>query len=85
MSRISSQEFSKGAQMPVQQNEVVFLGEVSCPEPYSSYRVPVYRVIRLGHPLQGKVITEQQVLQEGLFHSGLAPALSQRVAKTRKK
>jgi hypothetical protein len=54
-------------------DDVIFLGEISCPEPYAAQRVPVYRVVRDGHSLFGQVITEQQVLQEGLYHTGLAP------------
>ena len=69
--------------MPSDQDDVVFLGEISCPDPYTSRRVPVYRVVRNDHPLYGQVITEQQVLQGGLYHSGLAAGFF-RVTKVKK-
>ena len=67
--------------MSTQRDEVVFLGEVSCPEPYEGRRVPMYRVVRGDHPMYGRVITEQEVLQEGLFHRGLAAGLFPRVVE----
>ena len=83
-------QFSKAYQRPtwgdgamtIQRDDVVFLGEVSCPDPYDSRRVPVYRVVRNDHPMFGQVITEQQVLQGGLFHSGLAAGIFRRVTRT---
>jgi len=71
--------------MPVQCDEVVFLGEIDCPEPYAGHRVPVYRVVKTGHPMVGQIITEQQVLKEGLYHSGLAPSSSRRTSKVKKR
>jgi hypothetical protein len=65
-------------------DDVIFLGEVNCPEPYAAHRVPVYRVVRDGHTLFGKVITEQQVLQEGLYHTGLAPRSVRQLEVVRK-
>ena len=62
-------------------DDVVFLGEISCPDPYDGRRVPVYRVVLYDHPMYGQVITEQQVLQSGLFHSGLAAGFFPRVTK----
>jgi hypothetical protein len=69
--------------MPTKRDEVVFLGEITCPEPYDGRRVPVYRVVRNDHPMYGQVITEQQVLQVGLYHSGLAAGFF-RITKVRK-
>jgi hypothetical protein len=71
--------------MPGERDEVVFLGEVNCPEPYTGYRVPVYRVVKAGHPMVGQIITEQQVLKEGLYHSGLAPSSSRRTSRVKKR
>jgi hypothetical protein len=70
--------------MPGKQDDVVFLGEIICPDPYDGRRVPMYRVVRNDHPLSGQVITEQQVLQGGLYHTGLATGIFQHTTKVRK-
>lgn len=56
--------------MPIQQDDVVFLSEATCPEPYSDHRVPLYRVVNKNSDEYGEVLTEQQVLLKGLHFSG---------------
>jgi hypothetical protein len=53
-------------------DDVIFLGEQPCPKPYAGSRVPIYRVIRKDHPKFGQILTEQQVLLNGLYSFGLA-------------